>query len=499
MMGRILVKLISWVVYALVLIFLIWLIVLPFLPAGRVSLRSHLGRSLLERWQDFIRRPPKVSWLSTQGNKIVNEEGRPQVLRGVNLSSLYWGYEGWHPQAIKVAVRDWGAQIIRTRIYQEEFFKDKEAFFKKLEEEIIKPAKRNGIYVVFNPQIGEEEVLPDEGTYEMWQEVAKRYRDEPVVLYDLLTEPYDVEPQVVRGAYTRLIETVREAHSRSLIFVSGLGWGRAINNYLTDPFPYENIVYRTNPYSKPGEFKSLFGDLVTKYPVFIGEFGPGGFPPMTLEAVESLIGYAEQLGLGWTAWNFHAEGCPCLLSDWQTFAPSEYGQLVKEALSRHPDDPDRGVREPVIKVAEPGEIYRDSLENNFVDVSWDSEVDLLNSDLVSEGDFALKVSYNKQNAGLFLHCHYPLDSTQFDRLEFQLHWGEVDPFDLQVILNDQRLHELGRFKLQAESAPQTTSWFTVVIPLEVFDESGSQVDGLMIMNLSESPQGPIYLDNIRFR
>lgn len=498
-MGRILVKLIRLIVYTLVLVFLVWLVALPFLPAGRVDWHFQLGESLLERWQDLIKRSPKIGWLSTRGNKIVNEEGRPQVLRGVNLSSLYWGDENWHPQAIKVAARDWGVQVIRTRIYQEEFFKDREAFFKKLEEEIIKPAERSGLYVILNPQIGDKEVLPDEGTYEMWREVAKRYQDEPAILYDLLTEPYDVEPPVVRDAYTQLIETVRAVHPRSLIFVSGLGWGRAINNYLTDPLPYENLVYRTNPYSKPGEFKSLFGDLVTQYPVFIGEFGPGGFPPMTLEAVKNLLGYAEQLGLGWTAWNFHAEGCPCLLSDTQTFAPTEYGQAVREALKKHLTDPDQGVREPEIKIGEPGEIYRDSLENNFVEVSWDSEVDLLSSEVVNEGNFALKVSYNKQNAGLFLHRHYPIDSTQFDRLEFQLHWGGVNPFDLQVILNDQRLHELGRFKLQAESAPQTTGWFTVVIPLEVFDESGSQVDGLMIMNLSESPQGPIYFDNIRFR
>jgi endoglucanase len=471
-------------------LFLTWLILASFLP--HLGLPSSPFRSLFAP-------VPRLSWLSTRGNQIVNERGEPQVLRGVNVSSLYWASKGWHPQAIRVAARDWKVQIIRTRVKQEEFVKDNDAFFKTLDREIIQPAVRNGLYVLINPQIGEGVDTPDAQTFRMWRAIAGRYRDQPAVLYDLLNEPHDVDPRQVRENYVRLIEAVREVHPRSLIFVTGIGWGRAINPYLKDPLPYDNLVYRANVYSKPGEFKGLFGDMASRYPVFLGEFGPGGFPTMTFDSVVSLLAYAREMGLGWTAWNFHTQGCPCLLADQQSFTPSEYGQIVKQALLEHAEDAKRGVREIKITPALPGEIYTDSLENSFVDLSWGADVDLMALLPEAGDDRAISVVYKDGYGGLFLHTHDPIDLSAFSRLEFQMNWGKNHPFDLQVVLNDKRLSESGKLRLPAGLAPNQAGWVTISLPLESFRSSGDLAEGIMIQNMSGSPHGPIYLDNLRFR
>lgn len=278
----------------------------------------------------------ELTWLNTDGRFIVDEDGKKIILRGVNLASVDWGYEDWHSQAIKYLAKNWNINVIRIRVIQEDFEKNQEKFFQRLEEEFLIPARENGIYVIIHPRVRNSQTdLPDKGTMAMWKTIAQRYKDDPTVLYDLLAEPHNTNKQTTINAYHLLIKEVRAVHPRSLIFVTGLDWGREINSYLNKPMPYPNIVYRSNPYNKSQDFEKLFGKIAKVYPVFLGEFGAEGFPPMSKDDVKTLIEYAHQLQIGWTAWNFHSIGCPCLLSDYKTFKTSDYGEIVKKALQNN--------------------------------------------------------------------------------------------------------------------------------------------------------------------
>lgn len=276
----------------------------------------------------------KLPWLKTEGRFLVNEKGEKVILRGVNLASVDWGYESWHPEAIDYLAKNWQVNVIRTRIIQEEYEKDQTTFFQKLEEEFLIPARRNGLYVILHPRVRNSLTdLPDNQTTAMWRAVAEKYKDDPNILFDLLAEPHNTSQSAVINAYKQLISEVRSIRPQSLILVTGLSWGREINSYLENPLPFENIVYRSNPYNTPKMFKSLFGEIDKVYPVFFGEFGAEGFPPMSKEDVEALINYAKNNEIGWTAWNFHSLGCPCLLKNYKTFEPTEYGLIVKNALT----------------------------------------------------------------------------------------------------------------------------------------------------------------------
>ena len=81
-----------------------------------------------------------------------------------------------------------------------------------------------------------------------------------------------------------------------------------------------------------GEFEGLFAQIALKYPVFLGEFGSSEDLTMDLDAVKQLLSLAQQLQIGWTAWNFSASAVPSL-TDEATFTPSEYGEVVKQALT----------------------------------------------------------------------------------------------------------------------------------------------------------------------
>lgn len=277
--------------------------------------------------------PPKLSWLSTRGKDIVDETGRKMILRGVNMGSTEWEDGSWHVKAINRLGNLWTVNVIRVRVLEKDYVKNKDDFFRRLEWEFLRPARKNGLYVLVHPKvIHEENDLGSPELTSLWHDLAVRYRDDPTVLFDLLPEPHDTTWAMIRTHYQQLIGTVREVHPQSLIFVSGHNWGREINEYVDNPLPYANIVYRTNPYNEPFYFERQFGKITGRLPVFFGEFGADGKPYMSREAVQNLLDFARSNQLGWTAWNFHDEGCPCILADKSTFQTTPYGEIIREAL-----------------------------------------------------------------------------------------------------------------------------------------------------------------------
>ena len=363
---------------------------------------------------------PPVSPLHTKGTEILNSEGKPVILRGVNLISTNWGnnYSTWDPQAIAVAARDWHANVIRTRIYEDAFKASYGQFFLDLEREILTPAREHGMYVVIHPWFGQNDSFPDQDGVRMWLAVAARYQNDPHIIFDLLAEPRDTTFASLRGEYLQLIPQIRAIAPHALIMVTGLDWGRDINAWLAAPLPFGNLVYRTNPYNKTGEFESYFGRIALKYPVFIGEFGTENALSMAPQDVQNLLGYADDLHLGWTAWHFTATGCPCLLSSDTQFTPSAYGEIVKGALAStvypYPTptfDPD------------PSKLYVYShfLESGFADYSWGLAVRLGSSVTT---DF-------HNNAGLYFNTSRRLIPSDYQTFHLTLSTPHPELFTLR--------------------------------------------------------------------
>lgn len=423
-------------------------------------------------------------------------------MRGVNLSSINWGKETWNSKAVDYAVNNWQAQIIRTRIYQDEFEKDEEAFFAKMEREILRPARKSGAYVILHPWIHDNQTIPDAGTVRMWATIAERYQDDPTILYDLLAEPRDISRQDLRQAYLVMIEPIRQVNPKSLIFVTGLEWGREINSWMENPLPYENIVYRSNPYNKPGEFEGLFGRIALYYPVFLGEFGADAYPPMSQESVQALIGYAEELGLGWTAWNFSASGCPCLLENENNFLPSSYGRIIKEALNKYSQGKIviTEKRETFTDLTSPGtfKVYDDSLQNAFLDYSWGIEVDLVNTESVFTGEKSVKIEFIDDEAGFYLNTSIPVPASIYTKLSFWLK-GEPDLNSLAVYLKDPDDKLSSYLPLVDYQTESQDDWVKIVVPLEDLEFTDRAVMGIFISKQYPTPTKVLFIDQIELQ
>ncbi len=471
------------ILYFFPLIMLAFLLIRPNLP--KMNWQMAFERSANYSPQNYQQnKESQLPWLSTSGRFIVDEEGRPVILRGVNVASISWGYKDWFPKAVEVAAKDWGVNVIRARVYQDKYFENPEEFFQIMEETIIGPARKLNLYIILNPWIGENEPLPNEQTFIFWQEIARRYQNDPAIIYDVLAEPYDVSRVQVWEANKKLIEAIRQVHPKSLIMVTGVGWGREINSYLNNPLPYKNIVYRTNPYNKTGEFEAIFGRIARFYPVFIGEFGADGFPPMTRESVEELLLLANKLSLGWTAWNFHSVGCPCLLTDRQSYQPSAYGQIVKNALGV-PLAVNQNNLEINYSADKKLIIYSDHLENNFRDLSWDATIDLVNQEQAFSGQKSIKTEINKGWGALYLSSYLPIETENLSWFKFKIKTNQLNLYRTNLITNNNS--SSNEVALLPWSKHISENWYQVAIPLTNLINKNEKIIGLNIKDSSGSP------------
>ncbi len=218
----------------------------------------------------------------------------------------------------------------------------------------------------------------------LWQEFARRYRDEPVVAgFNLMNEPcvnnrrgdqpwniyknYHPDWSRMNALYRRTVTAVREIDPKHIIFLEGDNYSHQFAG-LDAPFA-DNLVYSSHNYTRAGfgpgaypgiirsqaatadgpehwdlarqeqEFLSSEGVVFTQkhgVPLWVGEFGsayngPASEVPDRLRAMDDQIGIFERHGAHWTTWNYKDIGVMGML----TLDPaSDYMQRVGDLIHK---------------------------------------------------------------------------------------------------------------------------------------------------------------------
>lgn len=294
--------------------------------------------------------------LSVAGPRILDPQGRPVTLRGVNRSGLEYSRSPIPAEEIDVITRDWRANVIRLPFNQDWVLRA-EGYLELLDA-VIEQADAGGAYTLLDLQWLDDEhpfgpdrqfvpPLPNPETAGMWALLARRYGNNPAVLFDILNEPHDralndpyplfrpngfrYDPEHREVSMTdwgpwaeHLVDTIRAVAPESLIFVSGTGWAYNLRGF---PLDREGLVYSTHVYPNKGDdWFGAFGFLAPHAPVFAGEFGG---QDCDLAWGERLLDYFDQLGIGWTAWSFADR--PLLVAR-DTLRPTAFGELVQQRL-----------------------------------------------------------------------------------------------------------------------------------------------------------------------
>jgi endoglucanase len=311
--------------------------------------------------------------LSTSGNRVINATaGAPVILRGMNRSGLEYAgpdEQGFLSGAaisraeIEVIVRDWHCNVIRLPLNQDFVFRGRNNHsgedYRKALDQVIYWASLFGAYTLLDLQWLDADrtyggnrnfvaPLPNVQSIELWSELARRYKDEPAVLYDLFTEPHDrlsddpnplnkedgtAYPSSLRRVTMnewqpwarKLAGAIRVENPNALVFIAGTNWAYDLRGM---PMNLANVVYSTHVYADKGnDWPGAFGNLAASVPVFVGEFG-GTDTQTDLEFVRRLTRYLQQLEIGWAAWSWFNE--PFLIT---RYAPTGFGEIVRQRLA----------------------------------------------------------------------------------------------------------------------------------------------------------------------
>lgn len=340
--------------------------------------------------------------LATAGRAIVNaESGEPIVLRGINRSGLEYaepGSGGFLEAAaisqseIDHIVRNWSANVVRLPFNQDWALNGRRscsasAYLEAIDQ-VVAWVSHAGAYTLldlhwidadvtrgFNSDGSYNSVpaLPNEGTIEVWELIAQRYRNEPSVLFDIFNEPHtpirgdttslegiDHDGQIspLKRRHVTMLEwqpwaraivrAIRNVHPRSVIFIPGVNWAYdlrgmplTIGDGSSDAF--DNVVYTTHVYpwcgpprrlkrrrwlpdGQPLTWRDAFGALAQRAPVFIGEWGGG---PEHIDWGEALARYARRLGIGWAAWSWSDRPRLVLNAQMQRYEETAFGRVVR--------------------------------------------------------------------------------------------------------------------------------------------------------------------------
>ncbi|MEU6074352.1 cellulase family glycosylhydrolase [Micromonospora sp. NPDC047074] len=281
-----------------------------------------------------------TGFLRRQGQQIVDGTGAPILLRGVGIGN-WWLPEGYmwrfgdaaaSPRAIEKvisdligpddAVRFWrryrdeyvseadiarmaaeGWNSVRLPLNARYLMADDGTFDEAafgLVDRFMDWCRRHGVYVVVDlhgapgGQTGtniddspnnypELFVSTDhqDATVRLWRELARRYRDEPIVAgYDLLNEPLPRDfqykyPRELVALYKRLIAEIREIDPDHMIILEGSNWAR--NWSIFDELWDDNVLLQFHKY-----WNSPDRDQIQEYldkraeldvPIYMGEGG----------------------------------------------------------------------------------------------------------------------------------------------------------------------------------------------------------------------------------
>ena len=294
------------------------------------------------------------------------------MLRGVNRSGFEYSAQMQIEESeIDAITRDWNANIIRLP-FNQDWALERDGYdptpYREALERVVEMAATRGAYTLLDLQWLDAVTprgtvngkpnyvapLPNLDSITVWNQLARLWKDETAILYDIFNEPHDCladdpEPtfsfaedfslrELTSGLAgsaewhpwaRQLIAAIRSENPDALIFVSGLDWGYNLRRF---PMPdLSNVVYSTHVYPWKGKnWDRAFGRLSASAPVFAAEWG--GYDA-DLEWGRKLADYFNDRGIGWTAWSWSDEPRLIVYPPTPSYAPSKFGSFVRELLA----------------------------------------------------------------------------------------------------------------------------------------------------------------------
>ena len=135
-------------------------------------------------------------------------------------------------------------------------------------------------------------------------------------------------------------------------------------------------------------------------------------------------------------------------------------------------------------------IFGDNLNSQWANWSWDTTVDLQNTDFVFSGSYSISAKFDFAWAGFYLSTNTPFPSESTDELVLRIHGGPTGGQSVNLSLVD------GDYEfLFVENMTLTSDWNIVVINLNEIGDP-YEISGVVVQDASGGPQNTFYVDGV---
>jgi endoglucanase len=330
--------------------------------------------------------------LHVSGNRLVNAQGRSVVLHGVDRSGGEYqcvhGFGIWDGpmnQASLTAMKRWDVNAVRVPLNEAcwngqsyVLRQYRGASYRRAVEAYVRLLNRNGMVAILDlhwsdglytgPSMGCssaraecQKPMPDAAqSVPFWSSVARTFRDNDSVIFDLFNEPY---PDFAAGAteteawrcwlhggqctgityrvagMQSLVDAVRGAGASNVIMLGGLAYANDLTQWLGhEPLdPDHNLVaswhsYNFNTCDTRSCWVRQIAPVIAHVPVIAGEIGENDCADTYIDPLMRWLDSKRTSYLAW-AWNadFNCSSGPSLISSYSGTATS-YGKGYRAHL-----------------------------------------------------------------------------------------------------------------------------------------------------------------------
>lgn len=194
----------------------------------------------------------KTPNFKVSGTKIYTPNGKEFIIKGVNINGPNWVWPDDMTQDVhlKNIVDCWKFNLVRVNSLLYVTNKPYPQFQDNNDtDKLVNAFTRRGVVVMFeaHDKTGSYYTSDDGSLQDLkncYRELAKKYKNNPYVWFDVMNEPGDASPPDKAKWLTvhrEVIKTIRdEVGANNIIMVEGNSWGQDAGNWDTNPVPWQN-------------------------------------------------------------------------------------------------------------------------------------------------------------------------------------------------------------------------------------------------------------------
>src|SRR3990172_2958190 len=252
----------------------------------------------------------KYGLLRTEGNRLVDKDGNPVVLRGMSLFWSQWMAQFYNYDCVEWLRDDWKCTVVRASMGIESggYLTNPLAEDAKIRT-VIDACIDLGIYVIIdwhdhNAHNHRQQAI------DFFEDIAFTYGEEPNIIYEIYNEPTQVSwNNVVKPYADSLARHIRAIDPDNLIIVGTPTWSQDVDIAALSPLSYDNLAYALHFYAATHK-QSLRNKATTALnrgiALFVSEFGTSessGTGVLDSLEVERWLKFLTDNKLSWCNWS----------------------------------------------------------------------------------------------------------------------------------------------------------------------------------------------------